>query len=904
MQQYSLLQTKLHIPLIRPDPSAGFGPSLVLRPRLIERLDAGLLAQSGFPPALTLISAPAGFGKTTLLAEWVTSFPDRAAWLSLDKGDNEQARFWTYLIAALQTLHAGLGQDALPLLQAPQQPPTRTIVTIVLNDVVALSQGAVLVLDDYHLISDPAIHEGMAFLLENLPPQMHVVISTRADPPLPIHRLRARGQLTELRSGDLRFNAEEAAEFLNAAMGLTLTREDVEVLEARTEGWIVGLQLAALSLQGRADAHEFITAFSGGHHYVLEYLTQEVVRRQPEPVQRFLMQTSILDRLYGPLCDAVTGGDEGEAMLAHLRQSNLFILPLDDEHRWHRYHHLFADLLGNLLRKAWPPESIRELHLRACDWYERNGRTAEAVNHALVAADFQRTARLIEDNSLAMVSRGELATLLRWIDALPEDVALSRPWLCIHQAWPLTLAGRADAAEPLLRQIEQQVPPQDLDSEGQEILGHVAAMRAMAAMMRGDMPQAIELAHRAGELLPADNVIPRNTTLYTLASAYQAQGEVERAERIQADVLKLGRAANNAWMVVRTLCDLADLQMIQGQLQRAADLCYEALQQAEERGARQLGIGGYALVQLGEIFYKRNDLVAAHDHALKGANLMQGWERPYEIVRGYTTLATILQAQDDADGARQALEQAEAIRSQHSNYPKLSSLVRSCQVRLCLAEEGPEEAARLATAMQLGQAGALVFREQEQLVLARVLVAQQRWNEVLPLLVRLAGEAEAGNRFGRLIEILALQAMVQQAQGDTGGALAALEKALAMGEPEGQVRIFVEQGAPMAALLQQAAAHSIAPDYVSSLLVAFEAEGIEIVPVPTPPETSPLVEPLTPRELEVLHLLGEGCSNRDIAEALVITLNTVKKYTGNIYGKLGVHSRTQAVVRAQELGLL
>jgi LuxR family maltose regulon positive regulatory protein len=886
----SVLRTKLYIPPIRSE--------LVSRPRLIERLDTGRHGR------LTLLSAPAGFGKTTLLSEWVTQFQDRAAWLSLDKEDNDETRFWTYLVAALQTVHANLGQDALRLLQALQQPATKAILTKLLNQITDLPQGVTLVLDDYHLISDSAIHKGLTFLLEHLPPQMHVAISTRADPPLPIHRLRAHGQLTELRSDDLRFTADEAAAFLNAAMGLSLAREDVEALEARTEGWIVGLQLAALSLQGRVDAHEFITTFSGGHHYVLEYLTQEVVRRQPEPVQRFLMQTSILDRLYGPLCDAVTGGDDGEAVLAHLRQRNLFILPLDDEHRWHRYHHLFADLLGNLLRKERSQEYIQELHLRACEWCERSGWTAEAVNHALAAKDFQRTARLIEDNSLAMVSRGELTTLLRWIEALPEDVALSRPWLCIHQAWPLTLADRADAAEPLLRQIERQVPLEDLSLEGQEILGHLAAMRAMAAMMRGDMPQAIELAHRAGELLPPDNVIPRNTTLYTLASAYYAQGELGKAGQTQAEVLELGRAADNAWMVVRTLCDLADLEMIQGQLQRAADLCHEALHEAEERGARQFGIGGYALVQLGEIFYKRNDLIAAHDHALEGTNLMQGWERPYEIVRGHTTLATILQAQDDADGAWQAMQRAEAIRSQHPSYPKLSSLVHSCQIRLCLAEEGPDEAARLATGMQLGQTGALIFREQEQMILARVFVAQQRWSEVVPLLARLAAEAETGGRFGRSIEILALQAVAQQAQGDTAGAMTALEKALAMGEPEGHVRIFVEQGAAMAALLQQAAAHGIAPDYVSRLLAAFEGEGTESIPVPSPPSTPPLVEPLTPRELEVLHLLGEGCSNRDIAEALVITLNGVKKHTSNIYGKLGVHSRTQAVVRAQELGLL
>jgi LuxR family maltose regulon positive regulatory protein len=589
----SLLKTKLHIPPIRLE--------LVSRPRLIEGLDMGLDRK------LTLVSAPAGFGKTTLLSEWVTQFQDRAAWLSLDREDNDEVRFWTYLVAALQTVHAGLGQDALQLLQAPQQPATQAILTRLLNQVTDLAQGVILVLDDYHLISDPAVHEGIAFLLEHLPPQMHVVISTRADPPLPIHRLRARGQLAELRSGDLRFTADEAATFLNAAMRLELAREDVEALEIRTEGWVVGLQLAALSLQGRADAHEFITTFSGGHHYVLEYLAHEVVRRQPEPVQHFLMQTSILDRLCGPLCDAVTGGDDGEAMLAHLRQHNLFILPLDDEYRWHRYHHLFADLLGNLLRKAWSPEYIQELHLRACDWYARNSFAADAVNHAVAAKDFERTAQLLEDNSLAMVTRGELTTLLRWIEALPGDVARGRPWLGIHQAWPLTFAGKADAAESLLQRIERQVALGDLRPDAEEILGNVAAMRAMLAMMGGNMPQAVELAHRADELLPAVNLASRNTILFVLASAYWAQGELVKAAQVLTEELESGRVSENLWTVVRTLCDLADLRLIQGQLRQATDLCQEALQWAEMRGARHFGTVGYALVKLGEIGYEWGD---------------------------------------------------------------------------------------------------------------------------------------------------------------------------------------------------------------------------------------------------------------------------------------------------------
>jgi LuxR family maltose regulon positive regulatory protein len=886
----SLLKTKLHIPPLRSE--------LVSRPRLIERLDTGL------ERTLTLVSAPAGFGKTTLLSEWVRRFQDRAAWLSLDAGDNDTVRFWTYLVAALRTVQADLGQATTQLLHAPQPPAAQAILTPLLNELAALPQGAVLVLDDYHLISDQAIHAGVAFLLEHLPPHVHVAISTRADPPLPTYRLRAGGQLTELRSDDLRFSAGEAAAFLNAAMGLDLAAEDVEALDARTEGWIVGLQLAALSLQGRADAHEFITAFSGGHHYVLEYLTEEVVRRQPERDQRFLLQTSILERLCGPLCDALTGESDGETMLANLRRRNLFILPLDDEHRWYRYHHLFADLLGNLLRQEWPAEHIQALHLRACEWYERHGLTAEAGHHALAAGDFERMARLIERHSLAMATGGELATLLRWIDALPEDLARSRPWLCIHQAWPLTLAGQADAVEPLLLQIEQQVPLDDPRPERGEILGNVAAMRAMLATMHGDMPQAIELAHQADELLPADILIPRNVIPFTLASAYYAEGELAKANQHLAEVLKIGRASGDLWILVRTPCDLADVCIIQGQLRRATDLCREALGLAEARGARGSGTVGYVLVKLGEILHERNDLVAAREHVLDGVNLMQGWQQPYEMVSGYTALATILQAHDDGEGAREALLNAEKIQAQHPNYLKLNSLVKACRIRLCLAQDGPQDAARRATETGLGETVPLIFREQEQLILAQVLIAGGRWDEALPMLAQLAQAAETGGRSGRLIAILALQALAYQAQADAAGASAALEKALSLGEAEGYVRVFVDQGAPMAGLLQRAAARGTAPEYVNRLLAAFAAEGQEMAAPPLPPGVSPLVESLTGRELEVLQLVAGGYSNREIAQALVITLNSVKKHTSNIYGKLGVHSRTQAVARAQELGLL
>jgi LuxR family maltose regulon positive regulatory protein len=601
------------------------------------------------------------------------------------------------------------------------------------------------------------------------------------------------------------------------------------------------------------------------------------------------------------LCDALIGETNSDTVLSDLQRRNLFIVPLDEEHRWYRYHHLFADLLGNLLRKELPAERIRELHLRACEWCEQNGLTAEAVSHALAAQDYDRTAQLIEDHSLTMVTQGEMATLLRWIEALPQDVAHSRPWLCIHQAWPLTLAGRADAAELLLQEIERQMPAKDLAPEGKEILGNVAAMQAMMALMRGDMPRAVELAQRADALLPPDNLIPRHTIPFILASAYSAEGELAKARQALAEELQFGRAADNVWTIVRALCDLADLEIIQGRLGGASDLCQDALQEAEERGARQFGTVGYALVKLGEINYERDDLIAARDLVSEGVRLMQSWQQPYEMVSGYTILAAILQALNEAEGAREALHNAEAIQAKYSSYPKLDSLVQGCRIRLCLAQDGPEEAARQATAARLGESGAPIFRERELMILARVLVARQRWDEALPLLARLEAEAEAGGRFGRLIEILVLQAVARQAQGDAVKAQSALERALAMGKPEGYVRVFVEQGTPLASLLQQAAARGIATQYVSKLLAAFGVE--EEVPASQSPDAQPLPESLTPREMEVLHLICDGLSNWEIAECLTVTLNTVKKHSSHIYGKLGVSSRAQAIVRAQELGL-
>jgi LuxR family maltose regulon positive regulatory protein len=934
MSQYPILQTKLYIPPIRPE--------LVSRPRLIEQLNAGLPTRGAFPRALTLISAPAGFGKTTLLGEWVTQFQDRAAWLSLDREDNDEARFWTYLIAALQTLQADLGQDASQLLQAPQQPAPQTILTMLLNEVAALPQEAILVLDDCHLISGPAIHKGLAFLLEHLPPQMHVAISTRADPPLPIHRLRARGHLTELRSDDLRFSTDEAAVFLNAAMGLDLAREDIEVLEARTEGWIVGLQLAALSLQGRSDAHEFITAFSGGHHYVLEYLTQEVVRRQPEPVQRFLIQTSILDRLCGPLCDAVqsgsaklpstadadavcfgqavaagnsdetavrlgeaessTGESNGEAMLAHLRQRNLFILPLDDEHRWYRYHHLFADLLGNLLQKDQPPERIQELHLRACEWYEGNGLIPEAVNHALAAADFQRASELIERTAWAMLMRGEVTTLLHWLDSLPDGVVCSRSELVILHAWALALTGQLDDADSRLSSVNVRYGR-----------GEVAAVRGYVASHRGEAVEAIERCQEALRLLPKEQWFPRGVAAVILGTTPLRMGNPVAASQALAGAVGLGQTMSQDYLTMIATTALGEAQEMQGLLRQAVQTFGEALQLASEHSTEPVPFAGMTYIGLAGPLYERNDLDEAMRCVTKGIELSKQARNIDTLEDGYLNLALLHRALGNPAAALEVIQEVEsaAQRGGHSDWLAIACAIRS---QWWLQEGNIAAASRRAQESRLRARDEADFvREFGEIAMARVLVVRalsggvtqsDEASQALRSLAGLLQTAEAAMRMGSMIKILALQALAFLAQSDMDQAMSTLERALSLAEPEGFVRTFVDEGAPMARLLQQAAARGIALPYVSGLLAAFGAEGMETATAPSPSGIPPLVEPLTPRELEVLHLLGEGCSNREIAEALVITLNGVKKHTSNIYGKLEVHSRTQAVVRAQELGLL
>jgi LuxR family maltose regulon positive regulatory protein len=896
----SLLTTKLYMPAVT--------PRLVPRPHLIGHLEEGL--QLGY--RMTLLSAPAGFGKTTLLSEWLRQTDRSVAWLSLDEGDNDPTRFLAYLLAALQRIDTDIGQTAQAMLQAPRgASQLEPLLTTLINDIVATSRPFIFVLDDYHVIEAPPIHRAVSFLLDHLPPfeqGLHLIIATRADPPLPLARLRGRGQLTELHAADLRFTPSEAEAYFNETMALALSAEHVTALEQRTEGWIVGLQLAALSLQGHENAASFIEAFSGSQRYVLDYLTEEVLNRQPQEIQAFLLQTAILDRLTGSLCDAVRFGgsqapslSQGEAssertavtqrtesqqVLESLDASNLFVVRLDEERCWYRYHHLFADLLRQrLLRER--PDLVPELHRRASRWYEREGLRSEAVSHLLSAGDFERAAHLAEQAGWPMLARGEMTTLLGWLTALPDGVKDTRPRLGVLRAWALALTGQLDLVEPCLVGLDLQ-----------PVAGEVAALRAYVADLAGGFPQAVEFCHQALELLPKDSLFLRSIVALILGTgAYRTDGDPQASIRALAEAATLGQAAGNVHLDVTATCTLGHVQMMQGQLHRAAETFARAFQIATSGGRAPTLFIGLGHAGMAELLYEWNDLAGAMDHAQKSIELGERGESVDVLQAGYSyiPLAQLHQVRGDGEKALQVLHKAEQV-AERCNQRHMHALVVAARARLWLAQGNLAAASRWAQASRLTLSDASGYeREFEYITLSRVLIAQGRPDQALLFLARLLTVAEPMGRIGRVIQILSLQALAYQAQGDEAQALVALRRSLFLAEPESYIRSFVDEGEPMAHLLRRALARGITPGYASWLLAAFGE---------SPPAEQALVEPLTERELEVLRLVAGGLSNREIAQELVVAVSTVKSHINHLYGKLEVKNRTQAVARARKLDLL
>ena len=906
-----LLSTKLHVPRRR--------RGLVPRTRLSERLDRG------GEVALTLVSAPAGFGKTTLLTEWLTAAATdgrSTAWLSLDQRDNDPVVFWTYLLSALQRTAHGVGGGALALLQSSQASMEEVLATLV-NDLNAATDDVVLVLDDYHVVTARDVHDGMAFLLEHLPPQIHLVLGTRADPALPLARLRARGELVEVRADDLRFTSEEAAAYLNEAMGLALTAQDVAALEGRTEGWIAALQLAALSMQGRDDVAGFIAGFAGDDRYIVDYLVEEVLQRQPDDVRDFLLQTSILSRLNGSLCDVVVGQDGGKAMLEALDRGNLFMVPLDDRRHWYRYHHLFADVLrARLLDEQ--PDRVLELHRRASGWYELNGEPSEAIRHALASGNAERAADLVELAMPAMRQNRQETTLRHWLEALPDEVIRVRPFLSVQYAGALLMHGELDGVEERLHDAERRLDAAaeagDARSSGtafgvddaviRGVRSQIAVYRAAQARVTGDVAGTMTHARQVLDLVGEEDHLLRGSAAGLLGLAHWSRGDLEAAHRWWSDSrANLEKAGHHSDMLGVAIA-LADIRIAQGRLRDAMATYEQGLAGATTPGSsavqRSQVMRGAADMHVGisELFRERNDLDAARQHLAVSAELGEPAGLPQNRHRWRVAMARVREAEGDLGGAVDLLDEAERLYVSDM-FPDVRPIA-ALRARVWVAQRRVGEALGWARERGLSVEDDLPYlREFEHITLARTLLAQyaaagdeRALADAIRLLERLLHAAQEGKRTGSVIELLMLRALAHQARGDVPGALDSLARALTLAEPEGHVRAFVDEGPPMASLLKACAKQGAAPAYVRRLLAALTA------PDGDAPVQQGLIEPLSVRELELLRLLGTDLNGPGIARELVVSLNTVRTHTKNIYAKLGVNNRRAAVRRAAELGLL
>ena len=915
-----LLATKLNVPGSRPD--------LVPRPRLAQRLDEGR------GQGLVLACAPAGYGKTVLLANWVRRGRHRVAWLSLDAGDNDPARFWRHTVAALDRVRPGISERMGQLLEPPPPPSFEPVVTALINEVAGQpdpDEALLLVLDDYHVISSPLVHESFGFLLEHRPPGLHLALASRSDPPLALARLRADGQLAELRAADLRFTPGEAAALLQqvaaapggARPGAPLPDAVAAALAARTEGWAAGLQLAGLSLRGRSDVDGFVAAFTGSHRYVLDYLAEEVLERQPSRVREFLLETSVLERLSGELCDAVTGRPGSQALLEQVERAGLFVVPLDEVRGWWRYHHLFADLLRARLQQEQPGRAP-ELHRNAAAWYAERGLADDAIRHAVAAGEMTWAARLIERHYDAIFQQGENTTIQRWISALPAELARSSPRLLLAQAWMALVGGDVEAAGAPLDAAERAFadaanePFEPSVGRAASLLANVPAAIGLAgaylAVLHGDAEGTAASASRALAALGEGEWVLHSVGLWMLAIAEWVSGRLEDAERGFAAGVAGWRAAGQRPLAAWACYDLGRVQRAQGRLDAPLATYQQVLEIAAPPGRAAMPAAGIGYVGIAEVAYQRNELDAAHRLVTEGIPLCRqlNW-KTQPLAAGLVTLAWIRQANGDPGGAREAIAEAEPI----APSPSLANLfnpIPAQRARLLLVQGDIAAAARWAQEDGLRTDDEPMYqKEREHLVLARILLAQDQPADALALLDRLQAAAAAQDRVGSLIEIGALRALALAAAGEENAAVDALAEALTLACPQGHVRVFADEGPPMAALLARLIAAQRSGGTVAEVPLGCLARlrralgaqdivrdagrgGVTAVPG--------LVEPLTSRELEVLTMLAAGRSNQAIASQLVVTLDTVKKHVSHVLGKLGAANRTEAVARARELSLI
>lgn len=889
-----ILATKLYVPPLR--------SKVVIRSRLLEQLNDGLTTGC----TLTLVSAPAGFGKTTLVSEWIAGCEQPPAWLSLDEGDSDPARFITYLVKALQTIKAGIGDELLAMLQSPQPLQIESILTSLLNEVSTIPNSSLLILDDYHLIDSQLVDQSLAFLIKHQPPQMHLVITTREDPSLPLARLRARNQLTEIRAADLRFTDNEAAEFLNQVMGLDLTTEQVATLEARTEGWVAGLQLAALSMQGEQDAAGFIQAFSGTHAFVLDYLLEEVLHKQPERVQEFLLRTSILERLNGDLCDALWPDTPiGQETLESLERANLFVIPLDRERRWYRYHHLFGDLLRQRAGQNLNPEDIAHDHIRASEWYEKNGEMHEAFQHAIAAKDFNRAADLAEKGWEAINASLQPAAWLAWTRHLPEDVIRLRPVLCTQIAWSFTDMGQVEASESRLRDSERCLADSANaivveERQFRALPARIAFARALNSQVAGMSSATVSHAEEALTLVPEDDPFLAAQIKSVLGIAYWGNGQLDAAAQSMREWIESTTKAGNTIFAIASGFGLADILILQGYLHEAKRAIEQSLQLAEEHGRAQ-GVIVNHHIGLAMIAHEMGDDETAKtcfDESLALAAQSTLINTPYRL---QIAKALFKESAGEWDTALERLDEARRVYVE--NPIPNTRPVEALMTRIHLRQGKLSKAQEWARERNLSVDDEVSYlREFELLTFARILLAEGNQGDALGLLSHLLEAAEKDKRTASIIEILIVQILAHEAQGDISSALVVLQHVLELAKPEGYLRIFVNEGETMAELLKKVKNEDgRLQNYIQKLLKAF---GREEKALPTSFNSQPLIDPLSERELEVLRLIADGLSNQEIAEKLYLSLHTVKIHARNIYAKLGVNSRTQAVARGKELGLL
>ncbi|AYB42900.1 LuxR C-terminal-related transcriptional regulator [Paenibacillus lautus] len=901
----TIVSTKLYIPSPR--------SQAVLRPRLIERLNEGLRLHR----KLTTISASAGSGKTTLLSQWIGGCPQPVAWLSLEKEDREPSRFLAYLLAALQSIGVDIEERMVSTLHSPSPHPLpiEAIIMAMLNHITAKPDGVILVLDDYHVLDSKPIDRALGFLIEHMPPQMHMVIASRKDPDLPLARLRARNQLTEVRTPDLRFTSMETSEFMCHVMGLDLSGEDAALIASRTEGWIAGLQLAALSLQGHPDAAGFIRSFSGSHRNVLDYLIEEVLQQQPESVLDFLLRTSILDRLCGSLCEYVLqredGGSpmaavSGQETLEYLERANLFIVPLDNERRWYRYHHLFSDALRQRLARkgndaADGKRIVEKLHRRASDWHERHDFGLEAFQHAVAAQDVDRAARLMEGEGMPLIFRGAIHPVLNWLDSLPKAELDARPALYVMHASALLMVGQMNGVERKLQAAEVHLPAED-DGNMRDLIGHIASIRATLAVSKHQPEVIMTESQRALEYLSPHNLPVRTASMWTLGYAYQLRGDRDAAGRAYEEAAAISQKIGHFMIAMMATLGLGLLQEADNQLYAAAVTYRRVLELA---GDPPPPAACEAHLGLARICREWNDLDAAERHGLKALQLAAQFEQTDRAVACEVFFARLKLLRGEVSEAAAMLAKADRLARQQQFMSQLP-FIAEAQVLVLLQQGNFNEASQLAQEHGL------------RLSQARVLLAKGDAGAALPIIEPLLAQMEAKEWADEheQLKVMVVLALALHAQGDKLKAARIAANAVAKAEPGGFIRLFIDEGLPMQELLRAAAASQpireaagTQPmhDYLKKLLHAFEIDGPESADKSSPSQlqlAESLIEPLTRRELEVLRLIAQGLSNRQISEKLFVALSTVKGHNRIIFDKLQATRRTEAVARARELGLL